>query len=179
MESVRSAPSPPMSKGAILGKPNAKTTHFVQVEKARFHIEYENGWMVVQTGVLRAALTPFKGTLKFQFADFIMTNHESFVPRARIARGVSEHPLSDELVQRIRDSKSSGSDSRNEPRKDAESKEDKVNVKSRSEKEERWTVPTERWSMPDNPVNEYGMTLRAMRCLEVSTLPFAITRPPF
>ncbi|CAO1634804.1 unnamed protein product [Parajaminaea phylloscopi] len=169
---LSSIPPPPVTKGAMLGTPNGKTTHFVQVEKAKAHVEYENGWMVVQTGILRAAFTPFRGSLKLQFLDFIITHHESFVPRARITRAVNDQALSDDLVQRIRDAKRSGAgssgESRREGKKEGEGQGKDDKTKNALDREDKFSVPVERWTMPDNPVNEYGMTLRAMRCLEIT-----------
>ncbi|CAO1615666.1 unnamed protein product [Sympodiomycopsis kandeliae] len=185
--SLRSIPPPPLTKRPILGQPNARTTHFVQVDRVKMSVEYDNGWIVVHSGLLRAALTPFAGQLKFQFVDFLVTDHESYVPKKKMRRGIADQPLSDDLVAAIRGgAKSSGGADVSTDRKDKKEKDKKEDSSANSSatsssftgtgedkssikrEDGRYTVPVERWSMPENPVNEYGMTLRAMRCLEIT-----------
>lgn len=159
-EALASVPTPPPTRCDILGRPDARTTHFVQADRAKVHIAFDSGWLVVHNGILRAALTPVAGKLKFQFLDFVTSNHESFVPRARIVRGVVEQPMSEETIARIR-----GNRGRAKENDDKSGEDEKPGTRERDEK---ITVPTERWSMPDNPVNEYGLSLRVMRCLEIT-----------
>ncbi|CAO1622665.1 unnamed protein product [Jaminaea pallidilutea] len=159
-EALSSVPTPPPTKCDVLGRPDARTTHFVQADRAKVHIAFDSGWLVVHTGILRAALTPVAGKLKFQFLDFVTSNHESFVPRARIVRGVVEQPMSEETIARIRGNRGRAKENDNKSGED-----EKPGTRERDEK---ITVPTERWSMPDNPVNEYGLSLRVMRCLEIT-----------
>lgn len=163
VDQLSKVPDPPSVKGCSLGSPNNRTTHFIQVDRARMDIEYETGWTVVQKGIIRAAFMPIGGVLKLQFLDFVIQDHYSLVPRSKIQRGVVEQPLSEDVVSKIRgvpagrkkDSKKGGDGGDDES-------------KPSEEERNRFTQPVERWSMPENPVNEYGMTLRAMRCLEVS-----------
>lgn len=143
-------------------------------------VEYDNGWIVVQSGLLRAGLTPYAGQLKFQFVDFLVTDHESYVAKSKMRRGIAEQTLSEDLVAEIRGLPKSGRRDGKKDKRDKEegptasrpsgeessTAEEKPNVGKREEA--RFTVPVERWSMPENPVNEYGMTLRAMRCLEIT-----------
>lgn len=182
--SMRSIPPPPQTKRTILGHPNARTTHFVQVDRIKITVEYDNGWIVVHSGLLRAGLTPFAGQLKFQFVDFLESDHESYVARAKMRRGIAEQPLSDDLIAEIRGQpkppkppkrdgkvpKKEGGGSGGGGDESSTTTEDKPSTFPSTKREDgtRFTMPVERWSMPEDPVNEYGMTLRAMRCLEIT-----------
>lgn len=183
--SLRSIPNPPETKRAVNGLPNARTTHFVQVNRARMSLEYETGWMVVHSGLLRAALTPDPAAagsslsgagLKFQFVDFHITDQESFVPKARISRSITEQPIPDDVVAKIRGSTSDAfkKDVKREKREREENQRGMPPGKldddtDQQDPDGRFVVPVDRMTLPEAPVNEYGITLRAMRCLEVSS----------
>lgn len=137
-------------------------------------IEYESGWTVVQRGVMRAGFTTIGGMLKLQWLDFIIKDWSSLVPRAKIQRGVVEQVVSEEVVAKIRGDIKNGTKSKDDKKtsKEAGAEDEKPSSSSREDDRDRErpriTHPVERWSMPENPVNEYGMTLRAMRCLEIT-----------
>lgn len=192
---------PPSSVLGAAGQPNATTTHFVQVNRARMLAGYENGWSVLHTGTLRAGLTtvPSSSTtmlgsssgsggvdLKFQFIDFHIREHESLVSKNRIQRGGVEQVIPEELVNKIRGKTSGNKAETKKEQRDREKREasnaagggggggdqdDKSGIVKNGSctDEEKYTLPIERLTLPDNPINEYGMTLRSMRCLEVST----------
>lgn len=123
--------------------------------------------------------------LKFQFIDFHIREHESLVSKNRIQRGGVEQVLPEELVNKIRGKTSGNKAETKKEQRDREKREasnaaggggggdqdDKSGIVKNGSctDEEKYTLPIERLTLPDNPINEYGMTLRSMRCLEVST----------
>lgn len=186
---LKSIPNPPETKRAVNGLPNARTTHFVQVNRARMSLEYETGWMVVHSGLLRAALTPDPAAagssaggagLKFQFVDFHITDQESFVPKARISRSIVEQPIPEDVIANIRGS-AADAHKRDVKREKREREENQRGVppgkgdedNDQQDPDSRFVVPVDRMTLPEAPVNEYGITLRAMRCLEVSSTQLA------
>lgn len=99
-------------------------------------------------------------------------------------RGIAEQALSEDLIAEIRglpkpsaakrDGKRDKKDDSPNPSTNKSDGDDQAAATTQeklptTKKEDgRFTIPVERWSMPENPVNEYGMTLRSMRCLEIT-----------
>ena len=128
--------------------------------------------------------------LRLESLDFTVHAHSGYIPRVAIQKSKVDHPLPNSLVANIlstADSTASSQDgtkkaqargARKDEADDAKrdengdtvikteegcgSGDDDVNIQS------GYTVSVEKTYLPDYPVNEYGISLRAMRCLEIT-----------
>lgn len=134
--------------------------------------------------------------LRLESLDFTVHTHTGYIPRVAIQKSKVEHPLPNSLVANILstgDTNTSGQNgaktaqSRAGPggvggRKDEaddakrdENGETVVKIEEGSgsgddeaKSQSGYTVSVERTFLPEYPVNEYGISLRAMRCLEIT-----------
>lgn len=130
--------------------------------------------------------------LRLESLDFTVHAHTGYIPRVAIQKSIVDHPLPNSLVANILSTGDVNASGPNGTRKahargGAARKDDSDDIK-RDENGETtvkiedglgsadddakcqsgYTVSVERTFLPDYPVNEYGISLRAMRCLEIT-----------
>jgi hypothetical protein len=135
--------------------------------------------------------------LRLESLDFIVHAHTGYIPRVAIQKTQIEHPIPTTLVSSILisgDSTGHQIASKKNAKKAAALKKDEIDPKALGEdnqqtdagdniiksedgtiksaeddrKNSGYTVSVEKTFLPDYPVNEYGISLRAMRCLEIT-----------
>ncbi|KDN52654.1 hypothetical protein K437DRAFT_266502 [Tilletiaria anomala UBC 951] len=173
--------------------PSSAVTHIVAADSATLTTTFQNGWQVQMTGTLRISLMPhsrmlvheapgqrpklgFDTQLRFESLDFIGQSHTSYISRAAIQRMPVAHSIPLETVAAIVAShrqtqhqegkKGSPIGAKVEEGSDqAASGDEKANEDIGGSKP---TITIEEPVLPECPVNEYGITLRSMRCLEIT-----------
>lgn len=200
---VNPLPPPPASSKYLNSFPSANVTHQVDVTRATFLSNFDSGWQVHMSGLLRASFVPWATAqpgepgkmdvqLRLESLDFTVHAHTGYIPRVAIQKSKVDHPLPNSLVANIlstgdtntsgangtKKGQSRGAGARKDDADDAKRDEngDPIvkteegsgsgddDVKSQS----GYTVSVEKTFLPDYPVNEYGISLRAMRCLEIT-----------
>ncbi|CDR99103.1 hypothetical protein, partial [Sporisorium scitamineum] len=132
--------------------------------------------------------------LRLESLDFTVHAHTGYIPRVAIQKSKVEHPLPNSLVANILSTGDTNASSQNGSKRaqsrggaaggrkdeadDAKRDEDgepvvKIEESSGSgdddaKSQSGYTVSVERTFLPEFPVNEYGISLRAMRCLEIT-----------
>ena len=130
--------------------------------------------------------------LRLESLDFTVHAHTGFIPRVAIQKSKVDHPLPISLVANILSTgdNSSGSSGQSASRKvrggaarkdeaDDAKRDENGNVAVKTEEgsgsgdddvksQSGYSVSVEKTFLPDYPVNEYGISLRAMRCLEIT-----------
>lgn len=128
--------------------------------------------------------------LRLESLDFTVHAHTGYIPRVAIQKTKVEHPIPTGLVSTIQsgnhDAKRNGRKvSKKDTKDDADSTNssthatddethDDSNVKledgvaNDDKKSSGFSMAVEKTFLPDYPVNEYGVSLRAMRCLEIT-----------
>ncbi|KAJ1021891.1 hypothetical protein NDA16_003653 [Ustilago loliicola] len=199
---VNPLPPPPASNKSINSHPSANVTHHVDVTKATYVSNFESGWQVHMSGLLRASFVPWATSmsgepgkmdvqLRLESLDFTVHGHSGFIPRVAIQKSKVEHPLPNSLVANILstgDSNSNtGPNAKKGPGRGAGARKAEFDDTKRDENgdavvkteegagsgdddvksQSGYTVAVEKTFLPEYPVNEYGISLRAMRCLEI------------
>lgn len=184
-------PPPPRSIRADFHLPSGNVTHFVECKRSLFINNFENGWQVQMNGLVRAAFVPhtrvlppasdaskddlpvLQTHLRFECLEILITNHQSFVPSTPNLVKSQEEQIPWSVVRDILAAHGNSShgliglpDETNE--KDSKLTKTEEGSKDEVESKSNFTMKVNQVSIPDSPVNEYGITLRAMRCLEVS-----------
>jgi hypothetical protein len=182
-------PPPPRSIRADFHLPSGNVTHFVECKKSLLINSFENGWQVQMTGLVRAAFVPhtrvlppsqsaskedlpmLQTHLRFECLEILITNHRSFVASTSNFVKSSEERIPTSIVRDILTAHGV-TDSRyldeGEDAKAAKTEGGNSNNEGKSKND--FTIKVNKMCLPDSPVNEYGITLRAMRCLEVSDI---------
>nr|CDI56753.1 conserved hypothetical protein [Melanopsichium pennsylvanicum 4] len=129
--------------------------------------------------------------LRLESLDFTVHAHTGYIPRIAIQKSKVEHPLPNSLITNIRSTsdtnpnqngnkkgqargvsarKDEGNDAKRDENGDTVVKtEDSSSSRDDDLKSQSgYTVSVEKTFLPDYPVNEYGISLRAMRCLEIT-----------
>lgn len=182
-------PPPPRSIRAHFHLPSGNVTHFVECKRSLLINNFENGWQVQMNGLVRAAFVPhtrvlppslnaskddlpvLQTHLRLECLETLITNHQSFVPSLPKTVKSQEEQIPWSVV---RDILTAHGDSANglklpDDTIDKETKSTKTeDGKDEAESKSNFTMKVNHVSFPDSPVNEYGITVRAMRCLEVS-----------
>lgn len=120
--------------------------------------------------------------LRLESLDFTVHAHTGYIPRVAIQKTKVEHPIPSSLVSSIQgdgSGKKNGRKGSNNGEGDStHATEDETHengdpaVKTEDgaagDDKSGFTVAVEKTFLPDYPVNEYGISLRAMRCLEIT-----------
>ncbi|GAC95075.1 hypothetical protein PHSY_002650 [Pseudozyma hubeiensis SY62] len=130
--------------------------------------------------------------LRLESLDFTVHAHTGYIPRPAIQKSKVDHPLPNSLVANILSAGETNSTAQNGAKKagargGAARKDDADDTKrdengdpivktedgsgsadDDAKSQSAYTVSVERTFLPDYPVNEYGISLRAMRCLEIT-----------
>ena len=202
---VHPLPPPPASHKHINSHPSANVTHHVQVTKANYISNFESGWQVHMSGLLRASFIPWATPqpgqagkmdvqLRLESLDFTVHGHSGLIPRVAIQKSKVEHPLPNSLIANILSTADSntnagpnakkgqregaGAGARKDESEDTKRDEngdpivkregDSGSADDHVKSQSGYTVAVEKTFLPEYPVNEYGISLRAMRCLEIT-----------
>ncbi|GAK67580.1 uncharacterized protein PAN0_019c5808 [Moesziomyces antarcticus] len=133
--------------------------------------------------------------LRLESLDFTVHAHAGYLPRVAIQMSKVDHPLPSSLVASIRSTsdkagsslpngtkkgQARGTAARKEEAKDDSNRGDEgapaikleegtgTSSDDDAKSQSGFSVAVERTFVPDYPVNEYGISLRAMRCLEIT-----------
>lgn len=130
--------------------------------------------------------------LRLESLDFTAHAHTGYIPRLAIQKSKVDHPLPNSLVANILSAGETNSAAQNgikkAPARGGAARKDEADDAKRDENgdpivktedgsgsadddvksQSAYTVSVERTFLPDYPVNEYGISLRAMRCLEIT-----------
>ncbi|CBQ71476.1 conserved hypothetical protein [Sporisorium reilianum SRZ2] len=133
--------------------------------------------------------------LRLESLDFTVHAHTGYIPRVAIQKSKVDHPLPNSLVANIlstadtNNASSQNGTKKAQPRGGAAAaRKDEADDAKRDENgdpvvkieegsgsgdddaksQSGYTVSVERTFLPEYPVNEYGISLRAMRCLEIT-----------
>lgn len=129
--------------------------------------------------------------LRLESLDFTVNAHTGFIPRVAIQKSRVDHPLPSSLVSSILGSSDNNSFVNSGGKKgqnrgaagrkddDADQKRDEngdpvikteegLSGDDDAKDQSGFSVSVEKTFLPDYPVNEYGISLRAMRCLEIT-----------
>ncbi len=167
-------PPPPNAMRALPPLASGAVTHVVEASRAMMMGTYKSGWQVQMIGVLRASMVPhsrlvirelpgrkpklvMETQLRFECLDYVVQTHTSFIPRFAIQSVKVEQRIPQHAVESILLAAARQGGIKQEPNGDE-------HVPQRTSHR----IPVEKLQLPECPVNEYGVTLRAMRCLEVS-----------
>lgn len=173
-------PPPPRDLNLNLSIPSANVTHFVESQRATFLLRYESGWQVHMEGILRAAFVPrytaftLLGTqscLVLESLDFVVNHQKTFIDQDMLRTEVHREMIPQDVVRSILMSKgvaiSDEADSKDEVPRASTEQNDSTNSASSGTKLTGFNMQVKKTVVPECPLNEYGITLRAMRCLEV------------
>lgn len=167
-----------------LNLPSDRVTHFVECRRAMLVLRFETGWQVQMTGLLRAAFVPtvqpastadgkvsasstsLRTQLKLEGLDYIVNHHASFITRHAITNVDSSERIPLQLVRRIAAKGEVGSEGN--VKEEASPGENATTTGSADTEFSDYKMNVTRAKIPECPVNEYGITLRAMRCLEIT-----------
>lgn len=164
--------SPPKLRFATM-LPSASVTHVVEASRAMWMSTFENGWQVQMIGMMRLSMVPhsrlvikempgikpklmMETQLRLESMDYVVSAHTSFIPRFAIVRTRVEQAIPQSALDAILASHGKTSDQK--------AKEEEM----KTESADLPKISVEKLQLPECPVNEYGLTLRSMRCLEVS-----------
>lgn len=130
--------------------------------------------------------------LRLESLDFTVHGHSGFIPRVAIQKSKVDHPLPNSLVANILNTgdtnSSTGPNAKKGQGRGAGARKDESDDTKRDENgdpvvkteegagsgdddvksQSGYTVAIEKTFLPEYPVNEYGISLRAMRCLEIT-----------
>ncbi|UZJ54078.1 hypothetical protein CBS101457_003398 [Exobasidium rhododendri] len=187
-------PPPPRSVRADFHLPTGSVTHFVECKQSLYINHFENGWQVQMTGLLRVALVPhtrvlpssstftkedspmLQTHLRFECLEYLVSEHQSVLPCTAGTYKLQEERIPKNVIRdilvahghRMSNSKKEdggGGGGGGGTTKNAE-KED--NPMGEEEEKSEFSINVNHLCLPESPVNEYGITLRAMRCLEIT-----------
>jgi hypothetical protein len=115
--------------------------------------------------------------LRLECLEFLVNHHRSFVPSTDIVMKTQEEKIPKNVIQGILvahghpipDSQQGEGGGEKEEAKVAKTEDEEMEEAEESQNEKSgFGVKVNSLCLPESPVNEYGITLRAMRCLEVS-----------
>lgn len=168
--------------------PSAAVSHVVQADRTTTVHEFRDGWQVHHMGAARACFVPhtrlihpepgssgaprLDTALRLESMSIVHHSHATFMPTSLLRKTRVQEKVPADVVAAIlaahgvtdpaaAQKKASEKKKRAEKERDAEAEGEK--------EEEGFSFSTERPEVPELPVedNEYGITLRTMRCLEV------------
>lgn len=180
-----------------LSIPSPRVTHFVECKRAMLVFRFETGWQVQMTGLLRAAFVPqirpaaqgsdtaatssgrgvppLQAQLRLESFDYIVNHHASFIARQALTTTPHEETIPMSLVRRIVQGGSTESEESKKRSTKAEGADDGNKDASRTGTDNGEDAEPSNYKMtfdkvvqPECPVNEYGITLQVMRCLEIT-----------
>jgi hypothetical protein len=176
-------------------QPSAAVSHLVQADRTTMVHEFRDGWQVHHMGAARACFVshtrvvyPEPGNagaprldtaLRLESMSLVHHSHATFMPTSLLRKTRVQEKVPADVVAAIlaahgvtdaaaAQKKAAEKKKRSEKEKDGEAEGEK--------EEEGFSFAIERPEVPELPVedNEYGITLRTMRCLEVrGGLPYA------
>lgn len=175
-------PPPPRMIRADYHLPSGNVTHFIESKRSILTNNFDNGWQVQMSGLVRAAFAPhtrlrpsilgandpptLQTHLRLECLEILIISHRSYIPSTITYMQVREEQIPQRIVKNIL-STNGQTEASNERAKGTNTKEEE-NSNTTDEEKSSFSIPINRLCLPDSPVNEYGITLRAMRCLEVS-----------
>lgn len=182
-------PPPPRTIRADYHLPSGNVTHFVESKKCLLINNFDNGWQVQMSGLIRAAFVPhtrlrpsitglndtptLQTHLRLECLEILIQSHRSYIPSTINYLQIKEEAIPQRVVKNILSTSGQIDKEISEREKGTKAEEGEEEEKS------EFSIPVNRICLPDSPVNEYGITLRAMRCLEVSSVMFASDEAEF
>ena len=179
-------PPPPRTFRADFHLPSGNVTHFVECKRSLYLFQYDNGWQVQMNGLLRAAFVPHtrivaststsddatsvQTHLRLESFEFLVNSQRSFLPSSANVVKSLEVPIPTSVINGILAAHGHRlPDSKAEEKVGGDGQETQIGEGSLGEKEGKrdFAIKVSQVVLPESPVNEYGITLRAMRCLEV------------
>ncbi|RUS25336.1 hypothetical protein BC938DRAFT_472309 [Jimgerdemannia flammicorona] len=121
----------------------------VECPSASLFHQFDNGCQVVAKGMLQVtfSLSTATGTLKIDMWEFHTQNYVEYIPRSAIVRRELENSPSMETKEGVKA---------------------KIKQQQMMQGESAASDGRGDWVIPDTPVNEYGITVKTMRCLEIA-----------
>jgi hypothetical protein len=174
-------PPPPRSIRADFHLPSGNVTHFVECKRSLLINNFENGWQVQMNGLIRASLVPhtrvlppatgaskndlptLQTHLRFECLEILITDHRSFIPSMSTFVKSQEERIPLNVVREILSAHGITDESDTKT-----AKPEGGNSTGDSGTKNDFSIKVNQVCLPDSPVNEYGITLRAMRCLEIT-----------